>query len=59
MSALADMYDEAYEDGYKEGYNKAIEEFAERCKDHILCKTFGLKQRNIEEIAEQLKGGTV
>lgn len=37
--------------------NKIIDEFAERCKEHILCKTFGLHHINIDEIAEQMKGG--
>lgn len=36
-------------------YNKAINDFVNACKNHILCQTFGLHQCNIEEIAEQLK----
>ena len=34
---------------------KAIEEFAEKCKSNILCQTFGLHPKQIDEIAEQLK----
>ena len=37
--------------------NKAIDDFAESCKQDIMCQTFGLKPRNIDEIAEQLKAG--
>ena len=37
--------------------NKAIDDFAESCKQNIMCQTFGLKPRNIDEIAEQLKAG--
>ncbi len=36
---------------------QAIDEFSQRCKEHIFCQTFGLKTRNIDEIAEQMKGG--
>lgn len=36
---------------------KAIDEFADKCKKDILCQTFGLKPINIDEIAEQMKGG--
>lgn len=39
----------------KEEYRKAIDDFAEVCKQDILCQTFGLKPRNIDKIAEQLK----
>ena len=41
----------------KEEYNKAIDDFVNACKDNILCQTFGLHQKNIERIAEQLKAG--
>lgn len=44
-------------DMFKLGYNKAIDDFAEACKQNIMCQTFGLKPRNIDEIAEQLKAG--
>mgnify|MGYP000022585142 FL=1 len=37
--------------------NKAIDDFAETCKQDVMCQTFGLHPRNIDEIAEQLKGG--
>ncbi len=35
---------------------KAIEEFAEACKNHIFCQTFGLHPKTIDEIARELKG---
>ena len=37
--------------------NKAIDDFANTCKSNTLCQTFGLRQCDIEEIAEQLKAG--
>lgn len=39
--------------------NKAIDDFAETCKQDVMCQTFGLNPRNIDEIAEQLRGGGV
>ena len=36
---------------------KAIDDFAETCKQNILCQTFGLTPINIDKIAEQLKRG--
>lgn len=39
--------------------NKAIDDFAETYKQDVMCQTFGLHPRNIDEIAEQLKGGGV
>ena len=42
---------------FRLGYNKAIDDFAEACKQDIMCQTFGLQPRNIDEIAEQLKAG--
>ena len=39
--------------------NKAIDDFAATCKQDVMCQTFGLHPRNIDEIAEQLKGGGV
>ena len=36
---------------------KAIDDFAETCKQNILCQTFGLHPINIDKIAEQLKAG--
>ena len=36
---------------------KAIDDFAETCKQNILCQTFGLTPINIDKIAEQLKDG--
>ena len=39
--------------------NKAIDDFANACKSNTLCQTFGLRQCDINKIAEQLKvGGT-
>ena len=35
--------------------DKAIDDFVNACKDDILCQTFGLRQCDIEKIAEQLK----
>ena len=37
--------------------NKAIDDFVNVCKDNTVCQTFGLRQCDIEKIAEQLKGG--
>lgn len=58
-----------YEKGYSDGYAKSIDEFAERLKDLIAknvedaessndlcCEIY---QSEIDEIAEQLKGGAV
>lgn len=41
--------------GYNAGYNKAIDDFANACKSNTLCQTFGLRQCDIDKIAEQLK----
>ena len=41
----------------KDGYVKGIDDFSEACKNHILCQTFGLHPKTIDEIAKQLKGG--
>ena len=38
-------------------YKKAIDNFANACKEDILCQTFGLHIKGIERIAEQLKAG--
>lgn len=51
-----DMID-AVNKGYVEGYNKAIDDFVNACKENIMCKTFGLRECDIEQIAEQLKEG--
>ena len=45
------------EANHRLGYNKAIDDFVNSCKEDILCQTFGLHQKNIERIAEQLKAG--
>ena len=47
------------EANYRLGYNKAIDDFINACKEDILCQTFGLHQKNIERITEQLKAGGV
>ena len=60
-----DIYERAYKDGLDKGlsdghffgYNKAIDDFAETCKQDIICQTFGLTPINIDKIAEQLKVG--
>ena len=36
---------------------KAIDDFVNACKSNTLCQTFGLRQCDIEEIAEKLKDG--
>ena len=36
---------------------KAIDDFVNACKSNTLCQTFGLRQCDIEEMAEQLKVG--
>ena len=37
--------------------NKALDDFVNACKGNTLCQTFGLRQCDIDEIAEQLKAG--
>ena len=37
--------------------SKAIDDFVNACKSNSLCQTFGLRQSDIEKIAEQLKKG--
>ena len=44
-------------DMFQLGYNKALYDFVNACKEDILCQTFGLRQCNIDKIAEQLKAG--
>lgn len=41
------------------GYNKAVDDFVNACKENIIYKTFGLRECDIEKIAEQLKAGGV
>ena len=36
---------------------KTIDDFVNVCKSNTLCQTFGLRQCDIEELAEQLKAG--
>lgn len=43
--------------GFTKGYNKAIDDFVKACKKNIMYKTFGLRECDIEQIAEQLKVG--
>lgn len=42
---------------FQKGYNKAIDDFVNACKENIMYKTFGLRECDIEKIAEQLKAG--
>ena len=37
--------------------NKAIDDFVKACKENIMYKTFGLRECDIEQLAEQLKAG--
>ena len=58
---------EEYNDGWipcserlqlvENGYNKALNDFVNACKSNTLCQTFGLRQCDIDEMAEQLKEG--
>ena len=41
----------------KKIYNKALDDFVNACKENIMCKTFGLREIDINNIAEQLKAG--
>ena len=43
--------------GYNAGYNKALNDFVNVCKSNSLCQTFGLRQCDIEYMAERLKVG--
>ena len=43
--------------GYNAGYNKALNDFVNACKSNSLCQTFGLRQCDIEYMAERLKVG--
>lgn len=47
----------SYKIGHKIGYNKAIDDFVKACKENTMYKTFGLRECDIEKIAEQLKAG--
>ena len=47
------------EQALKAEYNKAIDDFVNAFKSNTLCQTFGLRQCDIEEIAEQLKEGEI
>lgn len=58
-SGMCDSWDckmQTVEDLKKEVREKTIEEFAEACKNHIFCQTFGLHPKTIDEIAKELKG---
>ena len=57
LKIKCDNLNEALEKGKKIGYNNAIDDFVNACKSNTLCQTFGLRQCDIEEIAEQLKAG--
>lgn len=43
--------------GQKIGYRNAIDDFVNACKENIMYKTFGLRECDIEKIAERLKVG--
>ena len=58
-SHLLDCADAKIKKAKRTARNKAIDEFADKCKKDILCQTFGLKPINIDEIAQQLKGGAL
>lgn len=56
MDSIKDKIDELSK--YAENqYNKAIDDFVNACKENIMCKTFGLREIDINNIAEQLKAG--
>lgn len=56
MDSIKDKIDELSK--YAEiQYNKALDDFVNACKGNTLCQTFGLRQCDIDEIAEQLKAG--
>ena len=44
--------------GQKIGYRNAIDDFVNACKSNTLCQTFGLRQCDIDELAEHLKEKT-
>lgn len=58
-----ELYESALknEDGYlatmceRKGYYKCADDFVNACKNDILCQTFGLRQCDVEKIAERLK----
>ena len=53
------LYAVAFKNGYlkaeKEVREKTIDDFANACKSNTLCQTFGLRQCDIDKMAEQLK----
>lgn len=55
LKALRHEANEWRKAGYSHGYNKAIDDFVKACKENIMYKTFGLRECDIEQIAEQLK----
>ena len=56
MDSVKDNIDELSK--YAESqYNNAIDDFVSACKENIMYKTFGLRECDIEGIAEQLKVG--
>ena len=48
---------EIREKNYRNGYEMAIDDFVKACKENIMYKTFGLRECDIEQIAEQLEAG--
>ena len=57
LTEIPEQYKLGFQDGIIAGNNKAIDDFANACKSNILCQTFGLRQCDIEEMAEKLKAG--
>ena len=54
---MAELQQETINNMYKKGRADAIDDFVNACKSNSLCQTFGLRQSDIEKIAEQLKAG--
>ena len=57
LTEIPEQYKLGFQDGIIAGNNKAIDDFANACKSNILCQTCGLRQGDIEEMAEKLKAG--
>ena len=55
VNIKCDNLNEALKKGKKIGYNNAIDDFVNASKRNSLYQVFGLRQCDIEEIAEQLK----
>ena len=57
LTKIPEQYKLGFQDGIIAGNNKALNDFVNACKSNSLCQTFGLRQCDIEYIAEQLKAG--